>query len=296
METFKDYYKILGAEPTFTPEQLKSAFRRMVKIYAPDVNTQRDTIKIFEDILEAWNILGNPATRRAYDQSMGYWQQRNNFAAPPSSSSPFQSPSQSYPYQSSSSPFSTPPQSGPYQTPGAPRPGTGGASFAGSGPYGRSSQTMNRTPHRDAGRQRMEEKRRRMQRGGIDGHFETKNFMKAVLLSLGILGGVTMFLVPHVNGSRPLVKAYISVAIFAFAFWLLFWQMTMKMRPPSRDADSWQKTSAIASACIVGVVYGLWSPWFLSLSGISLVGSLLIWGLPFILTTSLLAIFSASGI
>lgn len=34
----KDYYKILGVQPDSSTKDIKSAFRKMVKVHHPDVN------------------------------------------------------------------------------------------------------------------------------------------------------------------------------------------------------------------------------------------------------------------
>lgn len=73
MDTSKDYYKILGIQPEAVPEEIKSAFRRMAKLYSPDVNHSADAISRFEDILEAWEVLGRPSLRVEYDMSCGFW-------------------------------------------------------------------------------------------------------------------------------------------------------------------------------------------------------------------------------
>ncbi len=61
----QSYYDILGIQQTAGNEQIKSAFRRLAKLYHPDKNPQgKDE---FERILIAYETLINPARRRQYD-------------------------------------------------------------------------------------------------------------------------------------------------------------------------------------------------------------------------------------
>jgi curved DNA-binding protein CbpA len=66
-----DYYSILGVSKTATAIEIKSAFRKLVKIYHPDKNPNNpNSKKIFEDILKAYNTLINPNSRKRYDMLM----------------------------------------------------------------------------------------------------------------------------------------------------------------------------------------------------------------------------------
>ena len=72
----QSYYDILGISQTADNEQIKTAFRRLAKLYHPDKNPQgKDQ---FEKILIAYEVLINSARRRQYDlrlkhgAAMGY--------------------------------------------------------------------------------------------------------------------------------------------------------------------------------------------------------------------------------
>ena len=63
----KNYYKILGVNKYSTTQNIKSAFRKLVKIYHPDVNSSEDAKKKFLDIYEAYEILSDKDKKNAYD-------------------------------------------------------------------------------------------------------------------------------------------------------------------------------------------------------------------------------------
>ena len=47
---------------TATQEEIKSAYRRLTKIYHPDVGTDPDTEKKFKEIQKAYQVLSDPDT------------------------------------------------------------------------------------------------------------------------------------------------------------------------------------------------------------------------------------------
>jgi curved DNA-binding protein CbpA len=64
-----DFYSILGLSKTATDSEIKTAFRKLVKIYHPDKNPNDPNAKtIFENIVKAYNTLINPHQRKRYDQ------------------------------------------------------------------------------------------------------------------------------------------------------------------------------------------------------------------------------------
>ena len=62
----KDYYSTLGVNNTATPEEIKTAFRRLAHQYHPDKSTG-DAEK-FKDINEAYQVLSDSEKRKQYDQ------------------------------------------------------------------------------------------------------------------------------------------------------------------------------------------------------------------------------------
>ncbi len=65
-----DYYLVLGLEKNATTLEIKTAFRKLAKIYHPDKNFNDPNAKgKFESILKAYNILVNPHSRARYDRN-----------------------------------------------------------------------------------------------------------------------------------------------------------------------------------------------------------------------------------
>lgn len=62
------YYRVLGINKTATPEEIKGAYRRLAKIYHPDVCVDPDTEKKFKEIQKAYEILSDPVKRTQYDR------------------------------------------------------------------------------------------------------------------------------------------------------------------------------------------------------------------------------------
>ncbi len=62
-----DYYKFLDVPPTASQAEIRSAYRRMAFKYHPDRNKDPWAESIFKQINEAYQVLGNPDRRAAYD-------------------------------------------------------------------------------------------------------------------------------------------------------------------------------------------------------------------------------------
>lgn len=64
----KDYYKILEVSPDATDEAIKKSFRKLAKKYHPDTNgNDPKTVERFQEINEAYSVLGDPDKKKAYD-------------------------------------------------------------------------------------------------------------------------------------------------------------------------------------------------------------------------------------
>lgn len=66
--TNRDFYEILGVPRTATPDELKSAFRRLAREYHPDVNKSPDAEEKFKEINEAYAVLSDADKRQVYDR------------------------------------------------------------------------------------------------------------------------------------------------------------------------------------------------------------------------------------
>ncbi len=65
---FKDYYAILGVEPSAGDAEIKTAYRRLARKYHPDVSKEAGAEEKFKSVNEAYEALRDPAKRKAYDQ------------------------------------------------------------------------------------------------------------------------------------------------------------------------------------------------------------------------------------
>ena len=61
----KDYYDILGIGSDASPDQIRSAYRKKAKEHHPDCTG--GSCEPFLDLQEAYEVLGDPTRRRAYD-------------------------------------------------------------------------------------------------------------------------------------------------------------------------------------------------------------------------------------
>lgn len=64
----KNYYDILGLGKDASPEDIKSAYRKLAKQYHPDINKEPGAAEKFKEINEAYECLSDPNKKSNYDQ------------------------------------------------------------------------------------------------------------------------------------------------------------------------------------------------------------------------------------
>ncbi len=68
MRTDKNYYVILGVDNNATEDQIRKAYRALVREYHPDTNPGPDAEEFFREVQEAYEVLSVPDQRRTYDR------------------------------------------------------------------------------------------------------------------------------------------------------------------------------------------------------------------------------------
>lgn len=74
----RDYYEVLGVPRTANQEEIKKAYRRLARQYHPDLHTGPRKAQMeqrFKELNAAHEVLGDPATRKKYDQYGHRWRE-----------------------------------------------------------------------------------------------------------------------------------------------------------------------------------------------------------------------------
>lgn len=66
----KNYYSILGVSTTAHAADIKRTYRRLALQYHPDKNPNPAAEQFFKEVNEAYDVLGDPQKRYAYDQRL----------------------------------------------------------------------------------------------------------------------------------------------------------------------------------------------------------------------------------
>jgi curved DNA-binding protein len=81
---YKDYYEILGVPRTASDNEIKKNFRKLARQYHPDVAKDKKKAEDkFKEINEAYEVLGDPAKRKKYDELGANWKSGADFHPPP---------------------------------------------------------------------------------------------------------------------------------------------------------------------------------------------------------------------
>ena len=81
---FKDYYEVLAVPRGASEDDIRKSFRKLARLYHPDVAKDKKTAEDkFKEINEAYEVLGDPAKRKKYDELGANWKQGAEFRPPP---------------------------------------------------------------------------------------------------------------------------------------------------------------------------------------------------------------------
>jgi len=81
---YKDYYEILGVPRNAADADIKKSFRKLAREYHPDVaKDKKRAEEKFKEINEAYEVLGDPAKRKKYDELGANWKAGAEFRPPP---------------------------------------------------------------------------------------------------------------------------------------------------------------------------------------------------------------------
>jgi curved DNA-binding protein len=88
---YKDYYATLGVPKTASEEEIKKAYRKLVRKYHPDVSKEPDADAMTKELNEAYGVLSDSEKRAAYDElGQGGFRAGQEFRPPPDWGSSFE--------------------------------------------------------------------------------------------------------------------------------------------------------------------------------------------------------------
>ncbi len=81
---YRDYYEVLGVPRNASDADIKKAFRKLAREYHPDVaKNKKQAEEKFKELNEAYEVLGDPAKRKKYDELGPNWRAGAEFRPPP---------------------------------------------------------------------------------------------------------------------------------------------------------------------------------------------------------------------
>src|SRR3989442_12122395 len=81
---YKDYYEILGVPRSASDTEIKKAFRKPAReFHAGVAKNKKQAEEKFKEINEAYEVLGDPAKRKKYDELGANWSSGGEFRTPP---------------------------------------------------------------------------------------------------------------------------------------------------------------------------------------------------------------------
>ena len=81
---YKDYYQSLGVARGAGEAEIKKSFRKLAREFHPDVaKDKKKAEEKFKEINEAYEVLGDPAKRKQYDELGANWKSGSEFRPPP---------------------------------------------------------------------------------------------------------------------------------------------------------------------------------------------------------------------
>jgi curved DNA-binding protein len=83
---FRDYYEVLGVSKTATPQEIKSAFRKIARKCHPDLvppAQKKSAEEKFKELNEANEVLSDPEKRKKYDLLGANYREGMDFTPPP---------------------------------------------------------------------------------------------------------------------------------------------------------------------------------------------------------------------
>lgn len=77
MQSFRNYYEILGVANDASADEIKRSYRRLARQYHPDLNPgNKAAEEKFKAISEAYGVLSDSAKRTQYDRYGNFWKQK----------------------------------------------------------------------------------------------------------------------------------------------------------------------------------------------------------------------------